>query len=77
MLAHENEHAFTFALTISVCVRVRVCVSIYIVFLILLSLTTIYASPWVDNYYSLHPMLPKRRTKTKTIARLCAKPQWT
>ncbi len=43
---YENKHhAFTSALTISV----RVCV----VFPVLISLTTIYASPRVEVYYSL------------------------
>ncbi len=46
---------FTFALMIYyVSVRVSASALVSVVFPILISLTTVYASPWVDNYYSLH-----------------------
>jgi len=54
-LITENERAFIPALTTAVCVHVHVsgALSVSIVFPTLLSPTSIYASPWVDVYYSL------------------------
>ena len=52
---YENKHhAFTFN-DFCPCLR-RASVSVSIVFPVLISLTTIYTSPRVEVYYSLHPL---------------------
>jgi len=47
---YENEHVFAFALMISVCVSSSAC----FLFPIIHPPISIYTSPWVEVYYSLH-----------------------